>query len=212
MTVRQLRWVLPAVLLFACATPTEPEPEQCPTANESFESGCEPAVPACAPDLDARSAASYRGTFGSLDEAGACQSDWPEPYLAACTEPLPEGVPDLRGLWADEGHVERVEQCGDLVIIVGDHYTHGGYATGVVDDGVNDFAADGTCSTPISVALVYEGDELQFRLGGDSPIVTRRLEVAEDGEDELVWRFGPGLPERARMRRHCGLGDVPATA
>ena len=192
--------------LFAC------QPDQCPTSNVAFTADCEPAIPACKMGLEPRSAESYRGTFGSVSANGSCQSQWPEPILAACTEPLPEGVPDMRGLWADSGHVERVEQCGNLVIIVGDTYTHGGYATGLVDDGVNDFRGDGSCSTPIAVALTYEGDALQFLLNGETVVVTRTLETADDGGVELVWRYGPALQEVARMRRHCQLSDVPETA
>jgi len=180
----------------------------CPTPNAAFSDGCEPVVAACGQPAG-RDAASYRGTFGSLNADGQCQSEWPAAWLADCTEPLPPGVPDLRGLWADEGHVERIEQCGNLVIIVGDNYTHGGYATGEVADGVDDFAADGTCTRRIEVALAYEGNALQFRVGS-VVVVTRTLEVAADGEDELVWVFGSD--ERARMRRYCRLADVPPTA
>lgn len=192
--------------LVACAAPSE---EVCATPNPSFEESCEPVVPACRPADEARDAESYRGTFGSLSTEGKCQSEWPAPWLADCTEPLPPGVPDLRGLWADAGHVERVEQCGNLVIIVGENYTHGGYATGVEADGVNDFVANDTCSVPNRVALSYEGNTLQFRMG-DLVVVTRTLAVADDGEDELVWVFAGA--ERARMRRYCGLDDIPPTA
>ena len=125
-----------------------PAAAECPTPNDAFVEGCEPLVPACEAGLLSVSAASYDGSFGSLTAEGECQSAWPAPYLSGCTEALPEGVPDLRELWADEGHVERVEQCGDLVIIVGENYTHGGYATGDVADGVDDFRADGSCSQP----------------------------------------------------------------
>lgn len=187
----------------ACAT----DPV-CPTANLVFSDGCEPVVASCRPPAEGRDAESYRGTFGSVTVDG-CQSDWPTPWLADCTEPLPPGVPDLRGLWADEGHVERIEQCGNLVIIVGDNYTHGGFATGEVVDGVDDFAADGACTRPIQVALAYEGNTLQFRVGS-VVVVTRTLEVAADGRDELVWVFG--TEERARMRRFCNLAEVPPTA
>lgn len=121
----------------------------------------------------------------------------------------PPGVPDLRGLWADEGHVERVEQCGDLVIIVGDNFTHGGFATGEASDGVQDFRGDGTCAAPIAIALSYDGNTPPFRQVL-LVVVTRTLEVADDGEDELVWVCAGA--ERARMRRYCSLDDVPPTA
>jgi hypothetical protein len=186
-------------------------PEVCPSPNPAFSAGCEPALAACSSTTDAVLAASYRGTFGSVGSDGTCQNAWPDPWLSDCTEPLPEGVPDLRGLWADEGHVERVEQCGNLILIVGDNYTHGGFATGVVEDGVNDFRADGSCAQPIQVALRFNGTALEFVQGG-TVVVTRTLETAADGSDELVWRFGPALTELARMRRYCSLSEVPPTA
>ena len=64
---------------------------QCPTSNDAFTPGCEPSVPACVSGAASMPAESYRGTFGSLQPDGSCQSDWPVPYLADCTEPLPEG-------------------------------------------------------------------------------------------------------------------------
>ena len=48
-------------------------------------------------------------------------SHFPLPILAECTEPLPAGTDDIRGLWrAVSGrlqHVERVEQCGSRTVI-----------------------------------------------------------------------------------------------
>jgi hypothetical protein len=183
----------------------------CPTPNESFSGGCEPVLSACVSEDASVFAESFRGTFGSIGPGGQCQSEWPDPWLATCTEPIADGLPDMRGLWADDGHVERIEQCGNLVIIVGDNYTHGGFATGVPEDGVNDVRADGSCEQPIQVALRFEGTALQFVQDG-LVVVTRTLESAPDGSDELVWRFGPGLAELARMRRYCSLKDVPPTA
>jgi hypothetical protein len=123
----------------------------------------------------------------------------------------------MRGLWSSPGHSERVEQCGDLVIISGSNYIHGGYATGRVGDGVNDFRAGSDCTVPIAVALTFEGNELQFNTAGLTPVI-RRLEVAEDGVDELVWNVDPGLfsgsgnstglVEIARMRRVCSRSDL----
>jgi hypothetical protein len=181
---------------------------QQPSPNAAFISGCEPIIPEGAgPSVLAQS---FRGSFGSLDSEGSCQYEWPEPYLATCTEPLAQEAPDLRGLWADPetGYTERIEQCGNLVIIVGPRFTHGGYATGDPADGVNDYVATGTCDRPISVALSYEHNSLLFQVAGNT-VVTRSLEVTQQGKDELVWRFGPGLPETARMRRYCNLSVVP---
>jgi hypothetical protein len=183
----------------------------CPTANAALAAECEPRIAQCVPAASSVAAETFRGQFGSVAPDGTCQRAWPEMWLASCTEPLAVGVPDLRGLWADEGHVERIEQCGNLVLIVGENYTHGGFATGLPEDGVNDVRADGTCSTPIRVALRFDGPTLEFVVAG-FVVVKRTLEVSDDGADELVWRFGPGLPEVARMRRRCTLADVPPTA
>ncbi len=186
-----------------------------PTPNDAFIANCEPVLPG--PDEPERLAESFRGTFGSLSPDGICQSTWQDPVLSACTEPLADGIPDLRGLWSSQNHSERVEQCGNLVIISGSNYIHGGYATGRIGDGVNDFRAGSRCSTPIAVALIYEGNELQFNTAGLTPVI-RRLEVAEDGVDELVWNVdiglfsgsgnSTGLVELARMRRVCNLSDL----
>ena len=44
------------------------------------------------------------------------------PYCEIAQSPLPEGADDIRGLWraiggARTGHVERVEQCGERVVV-----------------------------------------------------------------------------------------------
>ncbi len=67
-------------------------------------------------------------------------TEWPLPVLAECTEPLPEGAPDLRGLWLDDnsGHLERVEQCGDRVVVTAAGLIHDMRADGTLRHGVND--------------------------------------------------------------------------
>ncbi len=67
-------------------------------------------------------------------------TEWPLPVLAACTEPLPEGAPDLRGLWLDgqSGHLERVEQCGDRVVVTVVGLIHDMRADGTLSRGVDD--------------------------------------------------------------------------
>jgi len=66
-----------------------------------------------------------------------CEIDqWPAPILAGCTEPLPPGAEDLRGLWQAEegqiGHMERIEQCGNRVIVVGRRFIHDFRTTGTL--------------------------------------------------------------------------------
>ncbi len=53
---------------------------------------------------------------------GCGYTQYPQPILRGCTEPLTDGAQDLRGLWQSVSpelpdHVERVEQCGDRVVV-----------------------------------------------------------------------------------------------
>ena len=62
---------------------------------------------------------------------GCGYTHFPLPILAECTEPLPEGADDIRGLWigvkgGHTGHVERVEQCGSRVVITSSGIIHDG--------------------------------------------------------------------------------------
>ena len=57
---------------------------------------------------------------------GCGYSHFPLPVLRECTEPLSEGADDIRGLWravegARTGHIERVEQCGERVVVTKMH-------------------------------------------------------------------------------------------
>jgi hypothetical protein len=135
---------------------------------------------------------------------------FPLPVLAGCREPLPPGVPDLRGLWIAEdgpaaGHVERIEQCGDRVVVT---------SSGVI----HDFRTDGTLARgsrdvepPLCIntwaAVEWVGDVLRFRpFGLPFTIVTRRM----DG-DELVWTY-PRFEGEVRMKRICRVPDRLAGA
>lgn len=48
-------------------------------------------------------------------------SEFPPPVLSKCTEPILQGVPDLRGTWnSDDGmYMQRIEQCADRLTISG---------------------------------------------------------------------------------------------
>jgi hypothetical protein len=123
--------------------------------------------------------------------------DFPPPVLVGCDEPLAEGVVDLRGVWRVEkgplkGHIERVEQAGDRVVITAGGVIHDMRADGSLERGVNDVA--GGDGAAISVAARFEDGRLDLRPGGGKLIaVTRYL----DG-DEMIWRYGPW---RNRLRR-----------
>jgi len=55
---------------------------------------------------------------------------FPMPILQGCTEPLVEGADDLRGLWRSvgeggrPGHIERIEQCGNRVVVTSSGLIH----------------------------------------------------------------------------------------
>ena len=53
---------------------------------------------------------------------GCGYAHFPLPILAQCKEALPDNAADLRGLWVGvegdhQGHVERIEQCGERTVI-----------------------------------------------------------------------------------------------
>ncbi|MGB1737991.1 MAG: hypothetical protein ACPHE1_07605, partial [Pseudomonadales bacterium] len=53
---------------------------------------------------------------------GCSYEHFPLPILRECTEPLPDDADDIRGLWlgvegGHKGHVERIEQCGERVVV-----------------------------------------------------------------------------------------------
>lgn len=123
----------------------------------------------------------------------------PPPILAGCTEPLVEGAPDLRGTWrvvaVERGgrpvpatdpvydHVERVEQCGNRLIVVGGGVIHDMRVDGTAENGVNDVSA--TTFQPIQVVATFEDGVHVLRPVGIVGIeVTREL----DG-DEMIWNY-----------------------
>ncbi len=128
-------------------------------------------------------------------------ADWPAPVLVDCDEPLVAGAPDLRGVWRVErgalkGHVERVEQAGDRVVITAAGIIHDMFADGTLEGGVNDV---GEAGTRISVAARFKNGRLNLYPGDRRVVaVTRYL----DG-DEMIWRWGLW---RNRLRRL----DAPA--
>jgi hypothetical protein len=136
----------------------------------------------------------------------------PPPVLAGCAEPLIPGAPDMRGLWrvvavevevngepaaaaADHpafGHVERIEQCGDRVVITAGGVVHDMRCDGTEEHGVND-VAEFDFETPITVVATFEDGVHTLRPVGIPVVVTRHLEG-----DELVWNY---LIFTARLER-----------
>jgi len=133
---------------------------------------------------------------------GGWHGEMPGPVLAGCTEPLAAGAPDLRGVWrayyverdgkevrdhALNRHVERIEQCGDRVVITAGRVIHDMRADGTLEHGVDD-VTEMDLKTRIHVAALFREGRLELYPGGIEegrpPLVTREL---RDGE--LVWRY-----------------------
>jgi hypothetical protein len=123
----------------------------------------------------------------------------PPPILAGCTEPRPEGAPDLRGLWRtvslevdggpapDDhpalGHVQRIEQCGDRLVVTAGGVVHDMRCDGTEANGVHD-VAEFDFATPITVVASYEDGVHVLRPVGLPVEVTRR----RDGE-HMIWTY-----------------------
>jgi hypothetical protein len=132
---------------------------------------------------------------------------FPSPVLAACTEPLVAGAPDLRGHWRVTevevngapdpdhpvlGHEQRIEQCGDRLVVTAAGIIHDMRCDGTEDNGVHD-VAEFDKATPITVVASYENSVHVLRPVGIDIEVTRR----RDGED-MVWQY---LGFTARLTR-----------
>lgn len=121
---------------------------------------------------------------------------WPPRTLDGCREPLAPGVPDLRGVWEVyqgfmTGHVERVEQAGNRIVITTGGLVHDMFCDGTLENGVDDTAGIG--GRHIRVAATFEDGVHKLRPFNKGVVaVTRRL----DGE-EMAWRYGP-WPNRLR--------------
>ena len=143
---------------------------------------------------------------------GGYGAEMPPPVLAGCREPLVDGAPDLRGLWravaievdgqpapADHPgwrHVERIEQCGDRLVVTAGGVVHDMRCDGTEENGVQD-VAEFDFKTPIKVVATYESGIHTLRPVGFPIEVTRRLEG-----QRLVWKY---LTFTARLERVEGL-------
>ncbi len=129
---------------------------------------------------------------------GCSWDTFPMPVLRDCGEPLPAEAADLRGLWLAysgvEGHIERIEQCGDRIVVTSGGIIHDIRTDGTLAHGANDVSAG--C---IRIRAAGEWVDESFHLrpfGGPLALVKRRLEG-----DELVWDYP--VIGTVRMRRIC---------
>ena len=115
---------------------------------------------------------------------GCGYSHFPLPILAQCTEPLPEGADDIRGLWigvggGHKGHVERVEQCGSRVVVTSSGIIHdygpnstAGLNTDDTEGSVLFTAGDNEYCMRTSASMIWNDEVLDFHAFGWGPAST----------------------------------------
>lgn len=142
---------------------------------------------------------------------GCRYSHFPLPILAGCTEPLPDGADDIRGLWlgvegGHVGHVERVEQCGNRTVVTSSGIIHDYGPNSTAGLNTNDtegavwFTLGGKEYCPrTSASMIWNDGVLDFHVFGWGPVVVRRY---RDGE-HLIWEYADG--STTRMKRICTL-------
>jgi hypothetical protein len=144
---------------------------------------------------------------------GCGYSHFPLPVLAECTEPLPPGSADIRGLWlgvegGHAGHVERVEQCGSRTVITAAGIIHdygpnstAGLNTNDTEGSVLFTIGDRAYCPRTSASMIWNKGVLEFHALGWGPVVVRRY---LDGQ-QLVWEYADG--STTRMVRICKLPE-----
>jgi hypothetical protein len=144
---------------------------------------------------------------------GCSYDHFPLPILAECTEPLPEGADDIRGLWlgvegGHKGHVERVEQCGSRVVVTSSGIIHdhgpnstGGLTSNDTEGGVLFSIGEREYCPRTAAGVVWRDGVLDFHVFGWGPVVVRRY---MDGE-QLIWEYADG--SITRMDRLCQLPE-----
>ena len=128
---------------------------------------------------------------------GCGYSQIPMPILAECTEPLAKGGVDMRGLWKGisgrKDFLERIEQCGNRVVVTGHNLIHDFRLDGTLKNGARDV---GPACDNFNSAILFKDEVMTFRLFNLFDTVTRRL----DGED-MIFTFIDG--EETRAKRMC---------
>jgi len=137
--------------------------------------------------------------------SGGYGEDMPAPILSGCTEPLPSHAIDMRGTWSivsvevneadvpDHGMLgarQRIEQCGDRVVITSGGVVHDMRANGRLKDGVHDVAA-ADFTTEVHVVAAFEDGVHVLRPDG-LPIEVRRWIEGE----QLVWSYAGAFTAR----------------
>jgi len=135
----------------------------------------------------------------------------PDPVLARCTEALVDGAPDLRGTWevvavevggepaADHpalGRRQRIEQCGDRLVVTASGVVHDMRCDGTEEHGVDDVAQVDFATRIVVVATYEDGVHVLRPKGMPGVEVTRRL-VGE----QMEWCYAGAFTARLRRVR-----------
>ncbi|MEP5765096.1 MAG: hypothetical protein ABJ308_10895 [Halieaceae bacterium] len=133
---------------------------------------------------------------------GCGYTQYPQPVLRGCTEPLPEGAQDIRGLWQSVGskfpdHVERIEQCGDRVVVTTLGVIHDHTSTNASNDvGPMEIGPLTFCMRTSHATTAWENNRLHFKLFAKRTVVERYI---DDGTYQWTHpRFG-----LIKMKRIC---------
>ena len=133
---------------------------------------------------------------------GCSYTTIPMPILAECTEPLAEGVVDMRGLWLGVsgrvGHLERIEQCGNRVVVSAYGIIHDFRVDGTLKNGARDVGM--ACNNFQSAIHFNDEDVMVFRLFNLFDTVFRKMR----GE-EMIFTFVDGI--ETSTKRICQYPD-----
>lgn len=136
---------------------------------------------------------------------------FPKPILQGCTEPLSEGAQDIRGLWQSisphlPDHVERIEQCGDRIVVT---------AHGLIHDHSPDMLSNDVAPKQIGPFLfclrvsqataVWKDKQLNQKLFGGPTVVKRYIQ-----NGVYQWEY-PGNG-KVKMKRICKLPEHAKTS
>ncbi len=122
----------------------------------------------------------------------------PMPILSECTEPLASDVVDMRGLWLgiSDGveHLERIEQCGNRVVITTSGIIHDFRVDGTLKNGARDVGV--ICNNFNSAIHFDEEGIMVFRLFNLFDTVFREMR-----NEEMIFTFING--KEIRTKRIC---------
>ena len=148
------------------------------------------------PDLDGAGKAANE--IPKAFTPGCGLTSTPMPILAECAEPLAEGVVDMRGLWLGVsgwvGHLERIEQCGNRVVITAAGTIHDFRVDGTLKNGARDIGP--ACNNFQTAIHFDESGTMIFRLFDLFETVSRKMRG-----DKMIFTFIDGT--EILTRRIC---------